>query len=228
MELKAIIRILLRRWWTIAIPTVVALAFAVVSFLNTPNATAFSATIRYTAATPPETSISYEDDQYYPWLASEYVVNAFADWVRTSTFAEEVSLALADEGVQIPAASVQGSISADNARSILLLSITRGTPEEVVAISEAATTVLVERSGAYFPQFGESGTQVVELDSAAPGPIPQSITTRVEPLVRAVLGFAAGIALAFLVEYLDPRLYDREQFESLGLPILAAIPRNKR
>ena len=35
--------------------------------------------------------------------------------------------------------------------------------------------------------------------------------TRLEPLFRILIGFIAGIALAFLVEYLDPTLRTRHQ-----------------
>jgi len=44
--------------------------------------------------------------------------------------------------------------------------------------------------------------------------------------LRLGLGLLAGIGLAFLAEYLDPTLRQREQVEALGLPIIASIPRH--
>ncbi len=229
MELRALWKVFLRRWWLVAIPAAVALALAAYGYLTAPPGGGFSASVRFTAATPPGAeTVSYEDDQYYPWLASEYVVNALTDWVRTGSFAGEVSARLAAQGVQVDAGAVQGSIVADNARSVMLLTVSGSSAETVVQIAQAAADVLSERAGAYFPQFGGDDLQVIMLDAPVAVPVPPPLSARFEPLVRFGLGLAAGVALAFLVEYLDPTLREREQVEALGLTVLAEVPRERR
>src|SRR5574341_867195 len=97
MELRALWKVARRRWWLIALPSLAALAYATYGYATSPaGSVSYSTQIRYTAATPPDDERpTYEDESYYPWLASEYVVNALTDWVRTGSFAEEVSKQLA-------------------------------------------------------------------------------------------------------------------------------------
>jgi capsular polysaccharide biosynthesis protein len=190
--------------------------------------------VSFTAAAPPQgDEASYEDGDYYPWLSSEYVVNALTDWVRTSSFAEEVSAELANQGIDIPPGALRPTIAADNERSVMVLYLSWGDPDQLAAIAQAATVVLQTRSVAYFPQFGDSPqasgkVEVVPLDSPAIGPVPPSLSSRLEPLVRVALGVAAGVALAFLIEYLDPTLHERAEVESLGLPVVGEIPPERK
>ncbi|NDJ53171.1 MAG: hypothetical protein GYB68_08825 [Chloroflexi bacterium] len=227
MELRQLIQVILRRWWIIAIPTVVALAAGIYSFATTPVVGSFSTAIRFTAAAPPEDGVTYEDESYYPWLASEFVVNALTDWVRTSSFANEVSLRLADEGLEIAPGAIQASIAADNVRSVMTVFINWGNPDELMQIAEAVIAVLQNDSALYFPQLNADEVDVVPLDSPSVGPVPPALTTRLDPFIRIALGAIAGLGLAFLVEYLDPTIRGRRDIERLGLSILAEVPRKR-
>ncbi len=229
MELRQVWKIVRRRWWLIALPALAALALAVYRYAADPPRAGYGTSMRFTAAPPPngEEGVSYEDSAYYPWLASEYVVNALTDWVRTSSFAAEVSAQLEAQGVEIPASAIQGAINADNERSVMVLYLSGSDPEQIAQIAAAATTVLQERSAVYFPQLGADSLQVVALDVPSVGPVPPPLSVRLEPLMRFGLGLAAGAALAFLVEYLDPTLRERHEVEALGLEVLAEVPRHR-
>jgi len=227
MELRQLVKILLRRWWVIAVPAVVALAYAGYGYVTAPPSGGFSTSLRYTAsvstsAVEPE---NYEDAALAPWTSSEYVTNALADWVRTGSFAEEVSAELADSyEFEVPPGAIQSSIAADNERSVMVLFLSWGDPAQLEIIAEAATTVLQEKSGEYFPQIGEVGVEVIALDDPVVGAVPPPLTARVEPLIRFGLGLVAGVALAFLVEYLDPTVRERGDIEAMGLAVLAEVP----
>lgn len=226
MEIRELWRIVERRWWLMALPAVVALALAIYGYLTTPSGGGFAASMTFTAAAPPQgQTLGYEDKEYYPWLSSEYVVNALTDWVRTGSFAEEVSAVLVEQDREIPAGAIRAGIAADNTRSIMTVSVSGGDPATVAAIASAAADVLETRSAAYFPQMGENGVEVVALDQPSVGPVPPPLSARLEPLVRFGLGLAAGVALAFLVEYLDPSIHTRREVEALGLDVLAEIPK---
>lgn len=226
MELRQLWRIARRRWWLILLPSLAALAYAAMLYMRTPPSGGYTTAIRFTAAEPPEEAqAGYEDSNYYPWLASEYVVNALTDWSKTSTFAEEVSAALALQGEEIPASALQGRINADNERSVMVLYLNWPDADELGAIANAAIYVLQQRSGAYFPQIGSEGLEVVPLDDPAIAPVPPPLSSRFDPLIRLALGVAAGVALAFLVDYLDPTLRERRDVEALNLPVLVEIPR---
>ena len=54
--------------------------------------------------------------------------------------------------------------------------------------------------------------------------MPPPLSSRFDPIIRFGLGLAAGIALAFLFEYLDPTLRDRREVEAMGLRVLVEVP----
>jgi len=226
LELRQLWKIILRRWWLVALPSLAALSYAVYGYVTTPAGGGFSTSIRFTAAEPPTgTVLGYEDRNYYPWLASEYVVNALTDWVKTSSFADELSIAMADQGEEIPSSALQSAVSADNARSVMVLFLNWHDSKQLESIAEAAILVLRERSIDYFPQFGQGGVTVIALDDPVIHGVPQSLTSRFDPIIRFALGLFAGMALAFLVDYLDPTLHERQDVESAGFIVLAEIPR---
>lgn len=231
MELRELWKIVLRRWWLILLPVLAAGALAAYDILTAPPGTgpSYSTSIRFTAATPPETgeTLGYEDREYYPWLTSEYVVNALTDWVRTGSFAEEVSAALAADDIDVPASAIQGGINADNERSVMQLTLSNPDPEVLAAVAGAAGDVLETRSSVYFPQFGEGGVEVVQLDTPAIGAVPPQLTSRLTPILTVLLALVAGVALAFLIEYLDPTIRERRQVEALDVPVLAEVPKHK-
>jgi capsular polysaccharide biosynthesis protein len=229
MELRALWEIAKRRWWLIAIPAIAALVYAGYSYLKTPSGGGFTTSIRFTAAQSPDRCrLGYEDCRYYPWLTSEYIVSALSDWVKTSSFAEAVSDEISKTGETIPAGAIQGSLNVQYEHSVMTLGISWPDATQIETIAQAATTVLQERSDQYFPQLGQGGLAVVALDRPAVAPVPPPLSARLNPLIRFGLGLAAGVALAFLVEYLDPALHKRADIEALGLKVLAEIPSRRR
>ncbi len=230
MELREIVKVLLRRWLIVGLPTVIALGFALAGFLREPVAGGFAASMRFTAATPPEAyeAAGYEDGAYYPWLASEYVVNGLVDWVRTSSFTEAVSARLAADDLAISPFQLRSVLTADNTRSIIDVGISWPDEAQLGQIAAAVVAVMTEDAAAVFPQFGEAGVEVVLLDAPQLSPVPPAITSRLEPVIRVAIGLVAGVALAFLAEYLDPSLRDRHQVEALGYSVIAEIPSRRR
>jgi capsular polysaccharide biosynthesis protein len=82
------------------------------------------------------------------------------------------------------------------------------------------------RSSEYFAQLGGEPANVTILDRSPVVPAPPPLTDRFAPFLRVGLGLLAGVGLAFLAHYLDPVVRRREEIETLGLPIIAAIPRH--
>ena len=93
MELLMIVRVLLRRWYLVLIPVVVAAVLVVPDMLGDGPAVSggYTTTIRYTAAQTLEAIPDRQGDYQDVWLASELTVRAFTEWVRTGRFAEEVA-----------------------------------------------------------------------------------------------------------------------------------------
>lgn len=223
MELMLIIRVLLRRWWLVAIPALAAAAIP--DFLSDRTALAggYTASFRYSAAQVLEAIPNRDGDYQDVWLASELTVNALTDWVRTGSFIEEIRRQTAARGVNINPAAL--GIAADNRRSVGQIIFSYPDQAGLEAILAAAVEVLTSRAGDYFPQLGAQPAQVTILDTPQAVPAPPPITNRLAPFIRLAVGLLAGVALAFLAEYLDPTLRRREQVEALGLPVIASIPR---
>lgn len=224
MEIMLILRVIFRRWWLILIPVVVAAIIVLPDFLNRGPALSggFITTVNYSAAQEfnlPERDGDYQD----VWLASELAVNAFTDWVRSSSFKAEVAAYLDDATIDL---NLLG-IAADNERSIGRITMSFPDAEALEKIALAAVSVLQNESQDYFPQLGGEPARVTLLDTPIVTAAPPAVIDRFAPFVRLGIAFIAGVALAFLVEYLDPRLRRREEVETMGISVVAQIPRHR-
>ena len=227
MELIALWKMLIRRWYLILIPGLIALGFAVPD-LRTPPTGGFTTTVRISAAQAPgQSSPTYEDFSYMPWLASEYLIDNLTIWVQTRSFGEEVASVLAPQGIEVDPGAVAGSIAADNSRSVLALTIGWPDADQLQAIAAAAIEVLQTRNQAYFPQSAVEAPQVIALDEIAIAPAPPGLLTRFQPLVKVLLGLLAGLGIAALVESLDDSIHGRADLEDLGLAVVGEIPRHR-
>ena len=92
-------------------------------------------------------------------------------------------------------------------------------------------TVLQTRNGEAFPQLGGEPAEVVPMDTPVILPVIEvatpSLQTRLALPFRAGLGLAAGLALAFAVDYLDATVRDRRDLEEMGIRVLGEIPRKR-
>ncbi|MCY4018858.1 MAG: hypothetical protein OXG39_05580 [Chloroflexi bacterium] len=225
MELTVLARVLFRRWWLIAAPVALSVAFVIAGLIGQPAASAagFSAQIRYSAAQ--ELILPQRDGDYQDvWLASELTVNAFTDWVRSGSFRAEIVAALADPAIDM----ARLGIAADNARSIGVIYLGHSNAESLQKIAEAAMAVLGSRNQTYFPQLGGQPAQVTILDQPIITPAPPPLTNRVAPILRLAIGLFIGLVLAYLAEYLDLRIHHKDDLQKLGLRVLGAIPRHSR
>lgn len=224
MELMLIFRVLLRRWWLIMIPVAVAAVVAVPQLLQQETNVAaggFATTFKYSAAQ--QLILSGRDGDYQDvWLASEYVVNAFTDWIKSSTFRAELATLL-DEDIDLS----QLGIATDNGLSpdgIGQVQMSYPDAAILAQIAAAAIEVLQTRSQAYFPHLGGEPAQVTLVDAPVIVPNSPSLPNRFAPLLQLGVAFIAGIALAVLAEYLDPTLRRREELEAQGFTVLATVP----
>ncbi len=182
--------------------------------------------MRFLVSQQPAPGADQSDEEgYYTWLESEYIVNGLTDWVKGNQFAAAVHAELLEAGVEVPAGAIQGGLAVDNARSMLTLSLVHGDPAVLEEMMNAAITVLQEQNTVALPQLGDEPAVLVQLDEPVVQPLPGSIRSQLELPLRLGLALAAGVALAFVVEYLDPTVRDREEVEALGLPVMGEIPK---
>lgn len=225
MELMLIVRVLLRRWWLVLIPVVIVAALVVPDFLQNRGVSAggYTVTVRYSAAQVLEAIPGRDGDFQDVWLASELAVNAMTDWVRTSSFVQEIKKETDQQNIEINPAAL--GIAADNQRSVGQITLSYPDQAQLQTITAAALDVLKTRAQDYFPQLGGQPAQVTILDVPQVVAAPPPIANRFAPFIKLGLGLLVGIGLAFLAEYLDPMVRRREQVEALGLNVIGTLPR---
>ena len=172
MELTMLSRLILRRWWIIALPVVLSLIAAIPTLLDdsATGSGGFQAQIRYSAAQ--EFNLPQRDGDYQDvWLASELTVNAFTDWVRSSSFRNEIRAQLEDDEANLSALG----IAADNARSIGVIYLSHPDNTVLQEIAAVAIAVLSQRNQGYFPQLGGESAQVTILEAPTVAAVPRQL-----------------------------------------------------
>ncbi|MEJ2747275.1 MAG: hypothetical protein P8183_05110 [Anaerolineae bacterium] len=223
MELRHYWKLFKRRWLIVVLPAVIVLAIGLATYQSPPPV--YNVGVRFLVAQPPaEASETLDEQRYYNWLASEYIVNGLTDWVKGGSFATAVSQELAAQGLDVPAGAIQGSLAADNARSMLTISMTYGDSQVLAAMVDAVAVVLQEQNSV-LPQVGGETPVLVQLDQPVVNQIPAGIRSQLDLPLRILLALAAGIGLALLVEYLDPTIREREELTEMGLPVVGEIPK---
>lgn len=229
MELINLWVVVRRWWWLIVIPAAVALILALpgLSAVISPPLT-YTVGVRFTASQPPQGEGTFEDQSYIPWLASEYAVINLAAWLKTDSFARETAALLKSEGVELDPNTLRSAINSDAVRSVMGLYLNWHDPAQLERIAAAAIQVLQTKNSQYFPQLAAAQTQITALDGIIVAPVAPPITSRIAPLLRILLGLGAGIGLAFLAEYLDPRIRTRSEAERIiGTTVIGEIPRSR-
>jgi capsular polysaccharide biosynthesis protein len=220
MELRTYLKILLRRWWLVAVPVIVVALYAAVTY--TPPGPVYQVTMRFAAGTEPA-GLSEDYDRYYPWLASEYIANGLADIARTSVFAAAVAERAGDPSL---AGAIQGSIVTDSAQSVMVVYFAWPNAEQIAGIADAITAELTQNGAAYFPQLTGVEPAVRQLDIPSPIALTPGLRTQLMgPAVKIGLAAGIGVALALLWHYFDPTIREGEELERMGLPVLAEIPK---
>lgn len=223
MELRRYWKIVKRRWLIILIPVAIVLLFTVVTYRPAAPA-GYNVGVNFLVSQEPGQVATNEDEnRYYNWLTSEYIVNGLTDWAISGDFKTAVSAQLAQDGVEV--APFAFGVIADNVRSKLALSISYGDADTLAQIMDAAIVVLTEQNADALPQLGGETAVIMQLDEPVVTPIPQGIRAQLDAPLRIILALIAGIGLALLVEYLDPTLRDRSEAEKVGFTIIGEIPK---
>lgn len=220
-EVLLLWRFFVRWWWLMLLPVIVVAVVTVPNLLRGGGASGgFETSFRYTAAQSNSNLPNRDGDFQDVWLASEYLVNALTEWVKSSSFRDELARELGDRTLLETL-----GIASDRTRSIGLVQMTHADADTLARISNAAVRVLSERNLAYFPHLGGDSAQVTLLDAPVISPNPPSLPNRFEPFIRLALGVLVGVLLAGLAEATDRTHRYPDELERQGLVVLARIPK---
>jgi capsular polysaccharide biosynthesis protein len=226
MELREYWAIIRRWWW---IPVLLVLAVAALSLVTQrpwqQPPPAYTTSLSFSVGVQPQQPATGEEN-YYTALASEYLIDDLAEVVRGSEFAAAVSERLAGEGITVAPGALQGSTEAGKLHRILDVSITWGNPAELEAIARAVAETVEEQAAEFMPRLFAQNAAAYLVNRGGVAEVGPGLRERLDFPLRLLLALAVGIALAFLVDYLDDRIRGRSDVEQMGLAVLGEIPRH--
>ncbi len=221
MELRAYWNVVRRRWWIIAILVVVVFG---ASYLLTPRpTTTYTASMRFTVGLASEnlpiTSTLNYDPAYYDWLVSEYITDDFSEVVKSGLFAQDVGACAG-----VPVSGIEGAANTQKQHRILTLTISSQNKDQLTTIANCAAKSLRDDNAKYFAQLNTYRASIQIIDGPNISESTTDLRGRLDLPVRVVLAAIAGIALAFLIDYLDDSVRSAQDLEQLGMPVLGEIP----
>lgn len=230
MELRRYWDIIRRHLWIVlALPLLVGAASSALFLLRPVSYTA-EAEVQLTLV-PPQANDQdfFQYDNYYNYLATEYAADDLVEVLNGNLFTDEVAETLQGPDFLLPIGreQIRGAIDVQRKHRKITFAVTTHQRDWSVAIAKAAVLTLQRDPLGYFSRGG-SGAKI----EAAALPIEQPLaagSNRVRGLLNVALqtliALAAGVGLAFLLEYLDTRLRDADAArDALGLPVLGQLP----
>jgi capsular polysaccharide biosynthesis protein len=229
----------LRHYWAIvwryrlvvlALPFLVGLVASALFFAQPPS---YTAKVRAQVVLAPPQATAPDDffryDTYYSYLATEYVTDDLTDMLNGNAFAIAVAATLRgpEFNVNLADHEVFGTYEAQREHRVLEIEVTTGDPARSLAIARAVLLTLQRDPLQYFSRgervpAQEAAIIPVELPLHAPS---NRVNRALNVVLQTALAGCAGLALAFLLAYLNDRVRDAEGAEkALGLPVLGQIP----
>jgi uncharacterized protein involved in exopolysaccharide biosynthesis len=218
MELRQYWRIILRRWWLIVALVGLVLVISLITYKD--PAPIYQATMRFAIGIEGDEPVSAVsgDGRSDAWLASEYLADDLSEVLKGGDFAARISQQI---GIDVPA----GAVFASREHRIMTVSITWSDPDQIQAITEAVGAAIKDGGADYFPQLAGVEAKAVLIDGPGIGQVGRSLKDQLDLPLRLFIAFVAGVALAFLWDYLDDTVRDRTDVESLDVAVLGEIPR---
>jgi capsular polysaccharide biosynthesis protein len=234
MELREYWAIIRRHWWLPVSITLVALIASTVVAVR--GATAYRTDMRLavsTLPTPDPNGALYYDPTYYANLDSEYLADDMSEFMTSRAFADEVHRELASSAtpMDVDVGSIMSATRTKKTHRFIDISVTTPTPEQGAAIAGSISRILGDPN--HVAQYLTALTAYKSKMEIVTPPVTGRATTPLgmvsEIALRTLIGLIVGIALAFLVDYLDQSVRTREEAERLlEVPVLGEIPKPTR
>ncbi|MCS7259601.1 MAG: hypothetical protein NZ765_02305, partial [Anaerolineae bacterium] len=156
--------------------------------------------------------------------ATEYLVDDFSAFVTGDVVAHLISERLATQGIALPPGIIQSSTSSQQVHRVVEIQVRWNDPDQARAILQTAIEVLQQEAPTYFGRLGALQPIVRLFDGPRVAPSPPSLTQRLDLPVRLLLAVLVGVALCFLLDYLDDSVRNRAELEAMGISVLAEVP----
>ncbi len=222
MELRRYFQIILRYWWLVLILVIVGVVAAYQYY--TSNRPTYTNTITVNITRNPTTNDTYSG--YYGNISSEYLTDDYVTVIRGSTFLTDVSNLLKTRNISMSVPELQGAIKTERKNRQIFVTASNNDKGRSLAINRAVAETLLTKAGTYLSTTtGPQSVQANLLDFPTDAPLSGGRTLLLAA-IRPLIGLIIGLALAFLLAYLDNSIRTaRDVKEFLNLPVLAAVPK---
>ncbi|MHB1134655.1 MAG: hypothetical protein ACYC4L_19965 [Chloroflexota bacterium] len=223
MELRTYWAVIWRwRWLALAVAAVV---FVATLFVQPREATLYQAVFHVSVV--PNIAQTQEQanparEQYYEFITAELLVDDAAYTVESASFQAQAAK-LASEAVGKP---VSGTITTKKAHKVLAVTVTADDEAAAGGLARVVLSQMLDPKSKLYEKVVNFPPLVQVMEDVAVAPASGPSRALLYMLLRVLLGLGAGLSLAFLLNYLDDSLRSAREVEStLGLPVLAEIPR---
>jgi capsular polysaccharide biosynthesis protein len=221
VELRAYWRIISRRWPVVVGLTLLALVFSATTLTLAQPVQSFQAVVRLAVRPEPSPSWSLAGyGEYYKYVASEYLNDDIVEIIQSPSFMQSIQASLA----QHPDGPPSGSIKAWKAHRVIILAVDSGRESDARRIAEAVSEHIVP----YFDILTEQNPVITIIDPPTVTAFGGGRQGALDVALRTLLGLFAGLALVFLLDYLDDTVRNGAEASRLtGLPVLGELPNER-
>lgn len=216
MELKEYWEIIKKRWFLIAIITIIAVAVSAAYsyFVLKPS---YSANISVIIGRPAGSDTN--QSAYSDILMYQKEVKTYSEFAKSRTVAEDINQKL---NLNMVPEAIQGMITVESKGDTEFLTITVKSQDARQAM-EIANQAAKSLRDVTITVKKQDNVQI--LDSAQMPSSPSSPRPKLNMAIAFFLGIMASLGIAFLLEYLDNTVKTQQDIEKLlGVPIIGTIP----
>jgi hypothetical protein len=222
MELIRYWQIVYKRWWLIvALMGTVGVASLLTYDWSPPQRFTASLSFNVGMEPVPPTDAEYVYNPLDTWRSAEYLMDDLASAVRGAEYARRVAARL-DQDVNLA-----GAFGAATEFRVLTVSVLWGDREQLAQIVNAAAEVLYQEAGELVGPLGNARPVLRLIDPPVVVPVGQSLADKLNIPLRLGLALVAGVAGAFLLDYVDVSIHTDRELENMGISVLARIPRHR-
>ncbi len=237
MAVTSIGSFLRRRWKLLAAVFCLVMLVQLITFR--PTLREYRAEMRFIVGTQPLDSTQFaEEERYYNWVASEYVVAGISDYINGGDFAQQVADDLGHDHDEIDVEVINEVVSAGFERSRLIVAINSADRDLVEPISFAVANALLVTDAQTYSQIESASPLNLPIPQLVRAPafvypidrdllierVDQTGEVAAQLAQRVLIALLVGLAIAAVVDFYDPTIRTRQSLEPLSLPIIGEIP----
>lgn len=218
MELRRYWQMIWRYWWVVGILTLIGLAAALQYYVG--NKPAFQAVATVNVTQQPASNDIYSG--IYANQASDYANDELVKIIGGNVFLSAVSTQLKEGSINFTPDELKGMVQVEPKNRTLTITVNNADQNAALKIAQTVANTLQNSASEYLAPR-QVNVKVIDFPNQSNLNGGRNVLLAA---VRVIAGLLAGIALAFMMAYLDTALRTKSEAEELlSIPVLGLIPR---